>query len=194
MLPAEGETFLLLQFSDLLRVFAISWCFCWGHFSGRVRRGSYTSGALFSALSWCLLDHSCHIFVFHLCPVTGFSCCMCWLLRQDVDSISLILRATEYVHCYLTLTLLLSLLELPWSIGCTYGTYLCPYPFLPPLSLRYAYLQILHCKDLSGMFVCWAGKPLLNYSCPTCYNFKGETRRASHIAMLLTSLKPFNIG
>lgn len=41
-------------------------------------------------------------------------------------------------------------------------------PIQPSVLIPTCHLQTSWCMDLSGVFVCWAGDPLLSYNCPIC--------------------------
>lgn len=50
-------------------------------------------------------------------------------------------------------------------------------PSCLPSLFQYTHFQMSQCVNLPGVFVCWAGKPLLNYSCTIC-KFKGRNKGA----------------
>lgn len=50
-------------------------------------------------------------------------------------------------------------------------------PSCLPSLFQYTHLQMSQCVNLAGVFVCRAGKPLLNYSCTIC-KFKGRNKGA----------------
>lgn len=72
--------------------------------------------------------------------------------------------------------------------------YICTPISVLPLSVSPAHFDMLIFRFLNALishiFVCWAGHPFLNYSCPTC-NFRGWTKKSSYSTMMLTSLKHY---
>lgn len=77
-----------------------------------------------------------------------------------------------------------------WAPGYIHGT-ISASPFPPPLFVLplFAHLQMSRCMNLSGMFVCCARNPLLNYSCSTRATSRGELTGTLHATMLLMSLQ-----
>lgn len=63
-----------------------------------------------------------------------------------------------------------------WPTGCR-AISLAPLsssPSCSPGSFPLGLCLMIKCTDLSDVFVCWKGYPLLNYSCSSCWNFKGR--------------------
>lgn len=143
--------------------------------------------ALFSAWQWWLLEHKCSTSVFLLLWSLD-SATMCSPLRQEcLVSLSAPQGCSE---CMLQPDS--SPLPRPTvsSTGCIHGTCLCSSPFPPPV---HSDSPIFRCfiMQLSDMFVCWIGNPLLNYSCSSCFKFKGRDQgdlshhHASDITLLV---------
>lgn len=69
-------------------------------------------------------------------------------------------------------------------LNCIFGARsvipLCSLPCL----FSCAHVQMPQCKDLSVVFVFLAGNPSLNYSCPTCCNFKGRNLDVFHVTIM----------
>lgn len=59
-------------------------------------------------------------------------------------------------------------------------------PFLFPCLPQFTHLQLFRCVNLSDVFVCSVGNPVLNYSCLRCCNFKKRYQKHyTHATMFL---------